>query len=197
MAHISFAEPPANTEGGKLSQLWRLVVVDNNYFSSLNYFVTNYLQKTNRMNSTVVSVKRKNKSTLFKNISASEMTIKTLLDLLFNLIEVKRVTILLKLTLPTGRETVHSVDIDNSVLTHNDDESNASMVEVNKVIDEAKLIDKLVRSKDGINALTAEERVRYNTAVLESIANVQKEFHINTEDLIKLLQDQTVKKLEG
>lgn len=110
MKDIDFSTPVANTSPGVLSNLWRRFIVDNRLIGHLPRLVDRYLNK-DKTNRDVPVVKKKNRSTMFKNISAREMTIKTFLDLMFNLVGTKKIVITIEVELPTGKTTKHSVTV--------------------------------------------------------------------------------------
>jgi len=124
MADVKITQPIATKESGVLAGLWRNILRDNNYIPALDYLVTKYVAKTDKMNGRVQNVKRKTKSSIIKNITDSEMSIKTFIDLLFNFLNVKKIDISIKLTFPNGNETIHSIAVDNSI-----GDSNTSEIE--------------------------------------------------------------------
>ena len=124
MADVKITQPIATKESGILAGLWRNILRDNNYIPALDYLVTKYVAKTDKMNGRVQNIKRKTKSSIIKNITDSEMSIKTFIDLLFNFLNVKKIDISIKLTFPNGNETIHSIAVDNSI-----GDSNTSEIE--------------------------------------------------------------------
>ncbi len=112
MADIKLGDNIAQNEGGILTKLWRNVLKDNNLEPALSYFVTRYVTKSNKIDSE--NVRRKTKSSLINNITASEMTWKTFTNLIFNVLLVKKMSINIKLTMPNGDTTFHNVLIDNN-----------------------------------------------------------------------------------
>ena len=115
MAKVNLDKPISKKEGGVLAHLWRKIIKDNNYSLPILYnLIDKYVAKTDRMKSRVKNVKRKARSTLEMNISDGDMTIKTFFDLIFNLLNVKKVDITIKLTYPNGMETIHSTRVNNS-----------------------------------------------------------------------------------
>lgn len=119
MASI-FKDPVSNKDSGVLAKLWRKVVLESKLENSLNYLADRYVKRSEPMSSRVATVKRRTKSTVMKNITDSDMTIKTFLDLVFNLLGAKKLTISIKITYPNGTESVHSVPINNNELSEKD-----------------------------------------------------------------------------
>lgn len=113
MAEVKIDSPLSKKEGGVLAGLWRKIIKDIGYDRHLDYLVSRYVAKTDKMNGRVQNVRRKTKSSLIKNITSSEMTFKTFLDLLFNYIGVKKIDISIKLTFNNGSESVHSMAVRN------------------------------------------------------------------------------------
>jgi hypothetical protein len=102
------------TEGSVLATLWRNVLKETNMLPALDYFVDRYVNNTKGMESRVKAVKRKTKSTMMKNVTTNDMTWKTFLDLMFNFLKVKKITITIKLTHANGDDTIHSVVVNNA-----------------------------------------------------------------------------------
>lgn len=115
------SEPTSKTESGVLAKLWRSILRDNGYIPALGPLVDRYLQSQEEMTKRIPSLKKKNKSTLVTNITSAEMTVKTFLDLIFNLLRVKRLDISIKLTFHNGKETIHSTSVKyGTMVTHRD-----------------------------------------------------------------------------
>ncbi len=115
-----FKDPVSNKDSGVLANLWRRVVRESNLQNSLNHLADRYVKKTNPISQRVANVKKRTKSTVLKNISDTDMTIKTFLDLIFNLLGAKKLTISIKITYPNGTETIHSLPINNGDLVESD-----------------------------------------------------------------------------
>ena len=117
MADIKFDKEPSNNEAGLLATLWRNILRDNNMSPEfLSLLVDEYINTTHKLESDggdVKPLKRKSKSTMINNITDTQMTIKTFMDLLLNLIKVRKVAISVKLTYNNGDETVHTVVVNN------------------------------------------------------------------------------------
>lgn len=115
------SEPTSKTESGVLAKLWRSILRENGYAPALGPLVERYLTSQEEMTKRIPSLKKKNKSTLVSNITSTEMTIKTFLDLVFNLLRVRKLDISVKLTFHNGKETVHSVSVKyGTMVTHRD-----------------------------------------------------------------------------
>jgi len=113
MAEVKIDSPLSKKEGGVLAGLWRKIIHDIGYDRHLDYLVSRYIAKTDKMSGRVQNVRRKTKSSLIKNISSSEMTFKTFLDLLFNYIGVRKVDISIKLSFYNGEERITSMSVIN------------------------------------------------------------------------------------
>ena len=117
---LLFKDPVSNKDSGVLAKLWRKVILESRLENSLNYLADRYVKRSEPMSSRVATVKRRTKSTVMKNITDGDMTIKTFLDLVFSLLGAKKLTISIKITYPNGTESVHSVPINNNELTEKD-----------------------------------------------------------------------------
>ncbi len=114
MSKIEFDPNISSKEGGALTALWRAVLKENNFFYMIDLLVNRYVRKTDTMDGRSTVIKRKTRSSLINNITATEMTFKTFLDLLFNFLAVKKVTITIMLTHANNDESVHSIAINNN-----------------------------------------------------------------------------------
>ncbi len=114
MSKIEFDPNLSSKEGGALAALWRAVLKENNFFYMIDLLVNRYVRKTDAMEGRSKVVKRKTRSSLITNITATEMTFKTFLDLLFNFLAVKKVTITIMLTHHNNDESVHTISINNN-----------------------------------------------------------------------------------
>lgn len=108
---ISIDKPVSSKEGGALAKLWRKILTENNYLPVLDLLVAKYIRENDVTSGRVENAKRKTKSSLIANITSSDMTIKTLLDLMFNFLKVPLVTITITIKHRTGQETHHSISI--------------------------------------------------------------------------------------
>lgn len=113
MSIIKFTDNIPKTEGGVLARLWRNILRENNLLPKLDYLVLRYVRKTDLMTDRVQAVKRKHKFTLTKNLTDTEITFKTFLDLLFNLLEVKQVNFTVSLKFANGEKSVHTISVDS------------------------------------------------------------------------------------
>lgn len=115
MSNIKFTDPISHNESGVLAQLWRNILRENGYEKALDLLVQRYVDRANRAKEKDKNLKLKNKSTLTTNITAPEMTFKTFLDLLFNLLRVRTVTMTVKLTFHNGSERLSTIRIEPAV----------------------------------------------------------------------------------
>lgn len=114
MSDIKFNKPISKNESGVLAALWRNIIKTNNLTHALDYLVLKYVSRSANKSSGE-NIRLKNKSTLLANITSPEMSIKVFFDLLFNYLCVKKVSFTVKLTFINGDESVHTVNVDNSV----------------------------------------------------------------------------------
>ena len=138
---VLFKDPVSNKDSGVLAKLWRKVILESRLENSLNFLADRYVKRSEPMSSRVANVKRRTKSTVMKNITDSDMTIKTFLDLVFNLLGAKKLTIYIKITYPNGTESVHSVPINNNELSEKD------FVDEEEIVNSPKV--KETKSKEG------------------------------------------------
>lgn len=108
MANEDFRDPPSRKVSGVLVVLWRKILLENRLNRALTPLIARYLNDTNRVGNS----KRKNKATLKANIFATDMTFKTFIDLVFNLLKATRLDISIKVTFVNGKSSTHSVSID-------------------------------------------------------------------------------------
>lgn len=102
-----------NNEGGVLAMLWGKIIVNNHITGRLGFLLENYKNETTRLEQRSVSVKRKTVSSLTQNICAKSMTWSIFLDLLFNYLKVRKVSITIKLTWNDNSETFDTAEVIN------------------------------------------------------------------------------------
>lgn len=113
MDNIDFTQPPTSDEGGVLSKLWRKILTENNFTPMLGYLINRYVNKHNSDSNSVI--KTKSKSTLIYNIASTKMTFKVFLDLVFNFLRAKKLTISIKVEFANGMESVHTIAVENDI----------------------------------------------------------------------------------
>lgn len=112
MADIKLDTKPVNKDHtGVLASLWRKVILENKLSTYLGIMVNNYLSKSKALDSKSDAIKRKNKTTLVENITASKMTFKTFVDLLFNVVGCIKLDISIKVYFKGGKTSVHTVTL--------------------------------------------------------------------------------------
>ena len=127
-------DPPAKTSSGVLSLLWRKICLEHKDY--LDVLVDRYVVDNDIAAGRVKNIKRKTKSTIISNVTATEMTFKTFIDLVFNFLKCKKLTISIKLTYQSGRESLHSIVVDG--------------VNIEKVNDAKKAVEEAIKEdKDG------------------------------------------------
>lgn len=99
-----------HVEGSILVNLWHKILRETNYIYALEYMVAKYTAKNK---SSIKAEKRRTKSSIIKNITSDVMTWKTFIDLIFNFLNVKKMTMSLRLEYPNGKETIHSITVDD------------------------------------------------------------------------------------
>lgn len=110
--NLVFEDEVSNTESGVLAKIWRKILIERRITPSLGLLIDRYLQDQHLNEDNLAkNVKKKNRSTLISNITAKEMTIKTFLDLLRNLLKVKRLVIHIEITTAGGETSVHSLSV--------------------------------------------------------------------------------------
>lgn len=109
MAKLDFDNAPSSNESGILAALWRKIVKEKGLLPSLNTLIELYLRKNDITEGRVAAVKKKTKSTIVNNITASEMTLKTFMDLLFGLLNAKKVKITVEITYQNDETSTHSI----------------------------------------------------------------------------------------
>ena len=127
-------DPPAKTPSGVLSLLWRKICIEHKDY--LDVLVDRYVVDNDIAAGRVKNIKRKTKSTIISNVTATEMTFKTFIDLVFSFIKCKKLTISIKLTYQSGRESLHSIVVDGT--------------NIEKVNDAKKAVEEAIKEdKDG------------------------------------------------
>lgn len=106
-AEVKFTKETAQTESGILAKLWRNILRETGILPGITFFINQYLE---RNKTTSATIKKKNRSTLITDITATQMSWKTFTNLLFSLLNVKKIEFIVKITWPT-RETAHSVTV--------------------------------------------------------------------------------------
>lgn len=109
MNKYDFNTPTTNTATGVLAKLWRTFIKDNSLIGFMPMLIDRYLTKNK--DSDIGPIKKKNKATMENNVSAREMSIKTFVDLMFNLVNCKEMDITIKVTLPNNKKTEHTVKL--------------------------------------------------------------------------------------
>lgn len=104
---VDFSKKTSTTETGILAKLWRKILVESRIMAGITFFVNRYLAKTKTDSN---MLKKKNRSTLLTDISATEMSWKSFVDLLYNFLEVKEVEFIVKIQWDS-RETIHSIKV--------------------------------------------------------------------------------------
>jgi len=94
-------------EGAILGKLWRLIIKDLGFLDHLTFFVNRYVTKTGGINNRVKNARRKTKSSIITNITDEELTWKVFLDLLYNVLNVRKFTLSIKLEHANGKNTIH------------------------------------------------------------------------------------------
>lgn len=104
---VNFNNKPANTESGILAMLWRKILVESGILPGITFLINRYLARTKTESDTL---KKKNRSTLISDITATQMSWKTFTDLLFSLLCVKKVEFIVKIHWET-KITTHSATV--------------------------------------------------------------------------------------
>ena len=104
---LDFSKKTSTTETGTLAKLWRKILVESGIMPGITFLVNRYLARTKTDSS---MLKKKNRSTLLTDISATEMSWKSFVDLLFNFLNVKSVEFIVKIKW-NSRETSHSISV--------------------------------------------------------------------------------------
>lgn len=120
-------DPVSNTEGGTLAMFWRKILNESGLSKKLAVLFRNYEIKANKNKG-----KFKSKSTIIQNATSSEMTFKVFLDLLINLLNVKKIRLNIELTFFNDTVTSHSIDISPNVVDNTTDADIDVMEEIAK-----------------------------------------------------------------
>ena len=101
---------PANTEHGVLTKLWLIVLRDKGYLNIMQQLITRYVNNTNLTSKVTV---KKTKASITADVTATEMTWKKLLNLLFNVLQIKKLVITIKMVGEDDTESYHSITVPN------------------------------------------------------------------------------------
>ena len=110
---------PANTEHGVLTKLWLIVLRDKGYLNIMQQLITRYVNNTNLTSKVTV---KKTKASITADVTATEMTWKKLLNLLFNVLQVKKLVITIKIVGEDDTESFHSITVPNPNKKEDSDE---------------------------------------------------------------------------
>ena len=121
------------TEGGILVRLWRNILVESNMIHGINTMVTRYI---NAGKNSIAAKNSKTKSSIEKNISSDNMSWRIFVDLLFNVLKVKRMHITITLTFPNGTSTVNHLVVDNEDVVVDDEKESEDVRHDNKKTNE-------------------------------------------------------------
>lgn len=113
MSDYKLDKPVSSNESGVLAKLWRKILKENNFMPALDLLVKRYLDTNDILKGRNKNHKNKTRSTIIANIAATEMTFKTFLDLVFNLLRAKRLDISIKVTMQSGKTSTHSISLTN------------------------------------------------------------------------------------
>lgn len=120
MSDIKLEEKPvSNSESGILAAIWRKLIKDNGLMNALHLLVNRYISETDPTHGRVKNIKRRNKSTLIGNICSSEMTFKTFIDLIFNLLKAVKLDLHIRVTFSSGKAIETHVTITNDMVSKN------------------------------------------------------------------------------
>ena len=101
---------PANTEHGVLTKLWLIVLRDKGYLNIMQQLITRYVNNTNLTSKVTV---KKTRASITADVTATEMTWKKLLNLLFNVLQIKKLVITIKMVGEDDTESYHSITVPN------------------------------------------------------------------------------------
>lgn len=110
-----------NKEGALLSKLFRKIVTELSLINRIHFLIDRYTKVA--VGSDVKAVKRKTRSSLVNNIVADEMTWKTFMDLMFNLLRVKKCKFTVELTHQNGVVSKHDLMVVKDTSTDDKDDS--------------------------------------------------------------------------
>jgi len=98
-----------NTEGAILATLFKSVIMDLNYNNKKEWLISRYINRGNMLK----VMKKKTASSLSKNIESDSITWKVFIDLLLNLLNVKKCVFKIELTHSNGVVTRNQVTVTN------------------------------------------------------------------------------------
>lgn len=127
-------KPISNSESGILAATWRKLIIENELKPALDHLVNRYVSESDPTHGRVKNIKRRNRSTLISNICASDMTFKTFIDLIFNLLRGVKLDIHIKVTFVNGKSIETNVSVTNDMVSKND----AEIREFEKIEEEIK-----------------------------------------------------------
>jgi len=111
----------ASNEGGILAGLWDTIYKSTGAVNSVKYLTDEYTKR--HYSNSLINNKPKTRArnTLLSNLNAPTMTWKVFMDLVFNFLNVRKITIVIKLTHNDMSETIHSTTRLNPTLKKKSD----------------------------------------------------------------------------
>ena len=111
-----FEQPLELSENGVLAKLWRDFIRKNNLFQYMfSVKMKQYLNKEQKSISGDV-IKTKKKHSIENDVTAGKMTFPVFCHLMFNLMNVKNITITLTTELENGQKTIDTISVPNPTL---------------------------------------------------------------------------------
>lgn len=114
MAEVNFDKATASNESGTLARLWRKILIETGVISGISFLINRYLTRNDPTDGRSITVKKKNRSTLKSDISATQMSFKMFVDLMFNFLGAEKLDIIVKVSWRNKKVTTHSVAISPS-----------------------------------------------------------------------------------
>ena len=99
---IKKMEEPATTEGGILTRFFRKIIAETGLINNLSLLINMY-EKNRSIK------KKKSKTTIIKTILDPEMTWKSFIFLIFNILQARKMKITVEIELPNKKTTTHSL----------------------------------------------------------------------------------------
>lgn len=100
-----------NKEAAVLAKLFRRINMDLNTTGKMEHLIDRYIKYANNKN--ISLLKKKTRSSLCNSIVSEEMSWRTFMDLVFNLLRVKRMKISITFLHADDTESFHSMKFDN------------------------------------------------------------------------------------
>jgi len=98
-----------NTPNGVLAKLWREIITQTGLSNNLGYLITRYVERFSPSDS--ATMKKKTRAAIEADITATELTWKKFLTLIFDVLQATKLELSIKIYFPNGQSTTHTIGV--------------------------------------------------------------------------------------